>query len=318
VHFASLGKLGKERVEMVHSTAEVSLTRTVRFAVNFNADKDLDVSRQRESQRDNTFAAAPGLTGIGAYYEIEITCRGLPDPATGYLINISALDRAVRQRAVPVVQHAVLQRTSESPGDVLRDVLESVRQDLGAALSCVRWRLTPYYSLAMSAGETDRVSITQSFEFAAAHRLHVPDLDDARNREIFGKCNNPSGHGHNYRVEVTVAVPIAVHRNGSGAGKGANGLLFTLRTLEGIVMERVIDRFDHKHLNRDTAEFANLNPSVENIARVCHGLLEQPIGSAGGELQCVTVWETEKTRCTYPAEAWLGQERRGAATLSGS
>jgi 6-pyruvoyltetrahydropterin/6-carboxytetrahydropterin synthase len=303
---------------MANSAAEVILTRTVRFAVNLNADKDLDVSRQRESQRDNTFAAAPSLTGIGAYYEIEITCRGLPDPATGYLINISALDRAVRQRGVPVVQQAVLQRTSESPGDVLRDVLESVRHELGAALASVRWRLTPYYSLAMSAGDTDRVSITQSFEFAAAHRLHVSGLDDARNREIFGKCNNPSGHGHNYRVEVTVTVPLAVHRSGLDGGKHASGRPFTLRMLETIVMERVIDRFDHKHLNRDTAEFANVNPSVENIARVCHGLLAQPIGAAGGELQCVTVWETEKTRCSYPAEAWLGQERRGAATLSGS
>ena len=35
-------------------------------------------------------------------------------------------------------------------------------------------------------------------------RLHSPELSDAENLEIFGKCNNPNGHGHNYVLEVTV------------------------------------------------------------------------------------------------------------------
>jgi 6-pyruvoyltetrahydropterin/6-carboxytetrahydropterin synthase len=37
----------------------------------------------------------------------------------------------------------------------------------------------------------------------ASHRLHVDALSPERNREIFGKCNNPFGHGHNYVVQVT-------------------------------------------------------------------------------------------------------------------
>ena len=35
-------------------------------------------------------------------------------------------------------------------------------------------------------------------------RLHSPELSDAENLEIFGKCNNPNGHGHNYVLEVMV------------------------------------------------------------------------------------------------------------------
>ena len=50
--------------------------------------------------------------------------------------------------------------------------------------------------------------LSETFEFAAAHRLHCPDLTEAENRRIFGKCNNPNGHGHNYRVEVAVRVPL--------------------------------------------------------------------------------------------------------------
>src|SRR6185503_14035284 len=98
----------------------------------------------------------------------------------------------------------------------------------------------------------ESISIRQSFEFSAAHRLHVEGLDDATNRRIFGKCNNPTGHGHNYRVDVTVVVALDDQAR------------LTLRDLERIVAEQVIDRFDHKHLNRDTAEFASVNPSVEN------------------------------------------------------
>jgi 6-pyruvoyltetrahydropterin/6-carboxytetrahydropterin synthase len=76
----------------------------------------------------------------------------------------------------------------------------------------------------------------------------------------------------------------------------------TAAALEAIVMREVIDRFDHRHLNADCAEFAALNPSVENIARVCHGLLDAPVRSGGARLRRVTVWETEKTSATYPAE----------------
>ena len=46
-----------------------------------------------------------------------------------------------------------------------------------------------------------------------------------------------------------------------------------------------------------------LIPSVEHIARVCHDVLAGPVAEAGGRLERVTVWETEKTCCTYPASA---------------
>ena len=134
------------------------------------------------------------------------------------------------------------------------------------------------------------VVVRQMFEFSAAHRLHVPGLSDAENESIFGKCNNPAGHGHNYRVEPAVGVdPSNPMRVGD---------------LERIVDETVIERFDHKHLNDQTTEFATdggLNPSVENIAKVCFELLRDPIAAGGGTLRAVSVWETDRTSCTYPA-----------------
>ena len=82
---------------------------------------------------------------------------------------------------------------------------------------------------------------------------------------------------------------------------------FSLETLERITAERVISRFDHAHLNEDTAEFdtsrGGVNPSVENIARVCYDLLAPAVVSASPDarLRSVTVWETDKTSATYPA-----------------
>ena len=42
--------------------------------------------------------------------------------------------------------------------------------------------------------------LTRRYRFSASHRLHAPALDDERNREIYGKCNNPYGHGHDYTL----------------------------------------------------------------------------------------------------------------------
>jgi 6-pyruvoyltetrahydropterin/6-carboxytetrahydropterin synthase len=52
----------------------------------------------------------------------------------------------------------------------------------------------------------------------------------------------------------------------------------------------------------DVPEFADLNPTVENIARVIWNMLEAPVKSLGVALAEVTVWETTRTMCTYRGE----------------
>src|SRR5207237_934360 len=143
-----------------------------------------------------------------------------------------------------------------------------LRSEQRRPVARVRWKLTPYYSIEMSAASaTDKsptpptVLIRQQFEFAASHRLHSPALSDEQNRAAFGKCNLPTGHGHNYRVEPCVESPV-----------GVGGSAMTLADLERVTARTIIDRFDHKHLNQDTKEFdvtrGGVNPSVENIAKV--------------------------------------------------
>lgn len=276
------------------------LTRTIRFSINDDADWGAPT---------NTFASFPTMRGFGRHYELDVRCIGEASPSTGYFLNIKDIDQATRATLIPMIERACREESGAFPGDVLARGMASLEAALvegasgSARLQGVRLRLSPYYSVevlmspAPSQSATPVAILRQQFEFAASHRLHCAELSDEQNREMFGKCNNPSGHGHNYRVEPAVEVPVGA------AAAGKKG--FSLGDLERVTAEMVVKRFDHMHLNVDTAEFrtgSGLNPSVENIAKVCYELLAPAIRQMNPDvrLRCVTVWETEKTSCTYP------------------
>ena len=96
--------------------------------------------------------------------------------------------------------------------------------------------------------------LSRRYHFAAAHRLHIDALSPERNREIFGKCNNPFGHGHNYVVQVTFSGPVDAE----------TGMVTNLADLDRFAQREMLDHFDHANLN--TLEyFRDLVPSTENL-----------------------------------------------------
>jgi 6-pyruvoyltetrahydropterin/6-carboxytetrahydropterin synthase len=129
-------------------------------------------------------------------------------------------------------------------------------------------------------------SITRSYTFCAAHRLHTDQLPEERNRQIFGKCNNPNGHGHNYTVLVTVQGNLDPH----------TGLITDVEALDRIVKERIVDRFDHQHLNFDP-DFENITTTGENLARLTWDLLVDQIPS--GQLEKIGIIETRDNFFEY-------------------
>ncbi len=262
----------------------VELTRTMRFGI------EADGSLRSDAPRANTYAAWPALRGLGRYYELHLTCRGEPDPITGYFLNITEMDRAARASALPTLAEVAAE--NDPPlGALLQRMTNALRGPLHGSLHRITLQLTPTYGLAMETNDMNSVLLSQRFSFSAAHRLHVDSLSAEQNREVFGKCNNPAGHGHNYELRVTVASPV-----------GQSGRILLLDEMEQIVQQTVIERFDHKHLNLDTEEFEHLNPSVENIAIVIYELLAPAFDPMGAQLDEVTVWETAKTSCTYRGE----------------
>ncbi len=63
------------------------------------------------------------------------------------------------------------------------------------------------------------------------------------------------------------------------------------------VDDELVKLLDHKNLNADVAEFGKTNPTVENIVVFAWDKLSGKFGKA--QLTCVTVWETDKTCCSY-------------------
>jgi 6-pyruvoyltetrahydropterin/6-carboxytetrahydropterin synthase len=134
-----------------------------------------------------------------------------------------------------------------------------------------------------------KVAVFRKEHFNAAHRLHNPDLDDATNEKIFGKCNLPNYHGHNYELIVKV----------TGVPDPRTGYVVDMKVLSDLIHEKVVDRFDHRNLNLDTVEFRNLNPTAENIAIVIYDLLRPHI-DVSMDLK-VTLYETPRNFVEYPA-----------------
>jgi 6-pyruvoyltetrahydropterin/6-carboxytetrahydropterin synthase len=112
-----------------------------------------------------------------------------------------------------------------------------------------------------------KVAVFRREHFNAAHRLYREQWTDEQNAATFGKCSLPHFHGHNYELEVKVVGEI----------DPVTGFVMDLKKLSDLIKEKVLDRFDHKNLNLDTAEFKNLNPTAENIVVVIYDLLRPGI-----------------------------------------
>ncbi|PQA59870.1 6-pyruvoyl trahydropterin synthase family protein [Siphonobacter curvatus] len=133
-----------------------------------------------------------------------------------------------------------------------------------------------------------RVAVFRKEHFNAAHRLHNPNWSDEQNKAVFGLCNNPNYHGHNYELIVQVTGPIDPE----------TGYVVDLKYLSDLIKTHVTDRFDHKNLNLDTEEFAQLNPTAEHIAIVIYEKLKAKLAP---QLDLkIRLYETERNFVEYP------------------
>jgi len=286
-------------------TVPLELTRLVRLPMSVIA----------AGTGSNGLVGAPA-SGLGAIGEFAVTCRGHPGES-GYLVDITVIDRAVRatlpERIAAHLKREATTGVATDPVAFVREAAEALAAALPVELAALAFRPNPFREIRVERPQSTRDAdsspsastrmpshdssvapaatalLCESFEFAASHRLHLGGRSDEENRRLFGKCNNPNGHGHNYRIRVEVAPPA-----------DAQSAAFGFPEIESVVDAEIMARFDHRHLNLDCPEFASTNPSVENIARVCHGLLAAAFGARGARLHRVEVWETDKTSCRYP------------------
>ena len=123
--------------------------------------------------------------------------------------------------------------------------------------------------------------------FNAAHRLFLPQWSDEQNAAVFGKCSNPNYHGHNYDLEVGITGPV----------DSVTGFVMDVAELKEIIKTEVEDPFDHKNLNLEVPEFADLIPTVENIAKVIWSKLRSRIEPQYGIT--IKLFETPRNFVVY-------------------
>jgi len=155
---------------------------------------------------------------------------------------------------------------------------------LRQALPVVRTRLweLSWLSAEYLGGEKARLVVESSFR--AAHRLHAPRLDEATNRALYGKCNNPTGHGHRYVVEAACG----------GVLDPVSGTVADLEAVQR-ALERSLAPWQMVHLDEETPDFGDRPSTSENIVVTLWPRLE---GAMGGRLGRLRLWETENNRFT--------------------
>ena len=147
----------------------------------------------------------------------------------------------------------------------------------------------------------NHAEITKEITFEAAHYLHNPKWDRARNLEVFRKCAgyrkddlraSHYPHGHSYRLAVTVAGPV----------QDETGFVIDFRVLKEILKREIYGKMDHRFINKEVEPFKSnprLQPTAENMARVIWKTLESSLRKEKVRLTAVTLWETPDSSATY-------------------
>jgi 6-pyruvoyltetrahydropterin/6-carboxytetrahydropterin synthase len=135
-----------------------------------------------------------------------------------------------------------------------------------------------------------KLTVSRKAHFNAAHRLFRKDWSDEKNQKVFGKCNNPNYHGHNYELIVHV----------TGELDEETGFVMDLKELSDLIKNEIEEYLDHKNLNLDVPEFADINPTAENIAIVIWRKLRSFI--ATDKTLEIVLYETPRNFVSYRGE----------------
>ena len=260
------------------------LSRQVRFSINPFMPAETGC---------NSYASKPCGSGLSYYLALWVELASELDPDTGFVVNVSRIDRAVRSEVIGLFDTAIRQAAQAGRGVSVYDLCALLRaawSQLVQVFSAMRLErlaleLNPYRTIQVNAEDSDVYCFSEKFEFAAMHRLLNSKYDAATNLDFFGKCANPAGHGHNYVIEVTVEKQARPEQED------------WIAKFEQVVEDAFLSLVDHKNLNVDVPGFECFNPTVENLSSFAWSKL------AGKFIDCrlvkVTVWENDRTYCAY-------------------
>lgn len=292
----------------MYGVANKAMVVQLKRRAQFCAAHNYWLASLSEEQNRSLFGKWADQRGHGHNYEVEMVVSGNIEPLTSMVVNIVDIDRVLKAQVTGLLDGRFLnvdvdffRENAPTLENISRFCWERIEPHMPgqATLDAIRVWESPVLWATRTRSDGHRsddsmnVSVTRSYDFSASHRLHSAHLSDEENRALFGKCDNPNGHGHNYGVEVTV----------SGQPDPRSGMLVDLENLDRIVGEEVLTAFDHKHLNLDTPEFAQINPTSEMLTVVIWEKLARRLPVSGPvRLASVVVRETARNSFEYKGE----------------
>lgn len=257
------------------------------------------------SELDNRdrFGPCSRAPGHGHNYELIVGMAGVLD-GDGMVLNLSDVKHAIRSEVTAPLDFAHLNGVwpefdVDRPEGALPTtewLLHAIWARLDPHLPLCSLRLYEQPTLwADYLGNAMEAFLTIRRHFAAAHRLARPELSQAENEAIYGKCARPHGHGHNYLLDVTVR----------GTIEPRTGMVCDLAALERTVEELVVEPFDHTFLNKDVPFFAECVPTAENIALHIADRLQNPVAALGASLHKIRLQESPNNAAEVYAEPAL-------------
>ena len=265
----------------------------------------------------NSYCAKPTADGLSLFFALWVELKGDINKNTGFIVNVADIDRIVRNKAVGIFDEYVKNCLAvagtatncgfEQIAQLLSQVWKTIEKDFQPVLSkpalsgiegvevqakidSLALELMPARKIAIKERMGDMLYFSEKFEFSASHTLWNDKFSDEENEKVFGKCANRKGHGHNYIVEVTI--------RGLTPGPVPGGI--NAGAFENLVEQQFIRIVDHKNLNVDVKHFKKVSPTVENIAEFAFRSLKDKLKPL--LLDCVTVWENDRTFCTFRAD----------------
>ncbi len=234
--------------------------------------------------------------GHGHNYVLNVSLSNELDPY-GMVLNLTEAKAIIHREVIDELDFSYLNDVWPEFGTTLPTTEYAARviwQRLHSYLPIVNIQLFETPELwADYRGDGMEAYLTVSAHFCAAHRLALPQLSEAENQRIYGKCASPNGHGHNYQLEVSV----------KGQIDERTGMIVDLAALQGAIAHHVIEKFDHTFLNKDVPYFSRVVPTAENIVlRISH-LLRQPITDIGATLYKVKLIESKNNSAEVLVDA---------------
>jgi len=242
-----------------------------------------------EAENIQKFSSCAQFPGHGHNYVLFVSLAGELDKY-GMVLNLSDVKQVIKREVTSQLDFAYLNDVWQFDQTLptTENIARAIWQRLAPHLPLVGIQLFEHPELwADYQGNGMEAYLTISTHFSAAHRLAHPDISDAENFEIYGKCARPNGHGHNYHLEVTV----------KGEIDPRTGMIVDLGALNQAIADYVVEPFDHTFLNKDIAYFAQVVPTAENIALHISNLLRSPVQDLGAKLHKIKLIESPNNSC---------------------